>query len=346
MDEQAELLTLLGKLRKSEDQYRQLIEQASDAIYVLSPDGRFTNVNGSMCNLLGYDRSELLTMNIVDIVDPEQLKVDPLKYVSPSDPVTSTIRERRFVRKDGLIFDVEINVKTFPNDRVMVIARDITERKSAEKQIQKERELLLKSEANLQTILNNTDTAFALLSTRLEIIEYNNLALEYAQKEFNYTPDMGNNLLAHLPKERINKFNNYIKTVLSGEPVSYEINYPEQTGENSWYFVRMFPIADKGENILGIILAATNITERKHSEQKLQLAYKHISQHVASIREMTWKQSHLIRSPIANLKALTALLKADPTCAVTFEHIESELDRLDKIIVDMSNEASERTVMN
>lgn len=346
MDEQAELLNLLDKLKKSEDKYRQLIEQASDAIYILTPDGRFTDVNESMCRLLGYSRPEFLTMNIADIVDPEQLKVDPLKYVGPADPETSMIRERRFIRKDGQVFNVEINVKTFPNDRVMVIARDITERKNAEQQIQKERRWLLRSEANLQTILNNTDTAYALLSTKLEIIEYNKLALLYAQKEFNYKPELGNNLIAQLPKERITKFGKYIKTVLSGKVVSYEISYTEDMGDNSWYYVRMFPIADKEKKIHGMILAATDITERKHSEQKLQLAYKHISRHVASIQDMAWKQSHLIRSPIANLKALAALLKADPTCAVTLDHMVSELDRLDSIIVDMANEASEQTVLN
>lgn len=198
----------------------------------------------------------------------------------------------------------------------------------------------------MQTILNNADTAFALLSTKLEIIEYNKLALAYAEKEFSYTPDMGTNILAHLPKERTAKFNKYIKTVLGGKPVSYEISYSEPLGHNSWYYVRMFPIADKDQKILGLILAATDITDRKHSEQKLQLAYKHISQHVASIQDMAWKQSHLIRSPLANLKALTALLKVDPSCATTLNHIISELDRLDNIIVDMSNEASEQTVMN
>lgn len=346
MSERDELLDLLDKLKKSEDKYRQLIEQASDAIYILTPEGRFTEVNQSMCKMLGYDREEFLAMNIQDIIDPEQLRVDPLKYVAPAHPETSTVRERRFVHKNGHAFEVEINVKTFPNDKVMVIARDISGRKNAEKQLQRERDLLMRTEANLQTILNNADTAFALLSISLEIIEYNNLALQYAQKEFNYTSARGNNLLSHLPKERIAVFNKYVKTVLAGQAVSYEVSYAEPLDDNSWYYVRMFPIADKEQNILGIILAATDITERKRSEQKLQLAYKHISQHVASIREMAWKQSHLIRSPIANLKALTELLKADPSCAITLDHMLSELDRLDKIIVDMANEASEKTVLN
>jgi PAS domain-containing protein len=49
---------------------------------------------------------------------------------------------------------------------------DITERKQAEEQILKEKESLLRSEANLQTIINNTDTAYALLDTKLNILEH------------------------------------------------------------------------------------------------------------------------------------------------------------------------------
>jgi PAS domain S-box-containing protein len=467
--EQAELLTLLDKLKQSEEKYRELIEQASDAIYVLTYQGNFTSVNQSMCDLLGYSREEFLQMKITDLIDPEQLRTDPLRYVAPTEPVTSVVRERRFKRKNGEVFDVEINVKTFPNDRVMVIARDITkrkvmeldlktaelkfrtiadksmvgiyiiqeekfvyvnprfaevfgytpdemigqypadtiihpdnkeavkqrlrdrlsgkmesvhyetvgvckdgstnwiefygsrvvmndvpsiigtmlditERKHVEEQILKEKESLLRSEANLQTILNNTDTSYALLNTNLDVIEYNNMALEYAKKEFHYDARRGGNLIAYIPEERRAVFKEYLNTVLSGEPVSYEMSYPEPEGLHSCYHVRMFPIAGKAGQILGVVLAATDISERKRSEQHLQQAYKHIQRHAESIKDMAWKQSHLIRSPVANLKALAAMLKADPGDAIVLDYMMSELDRLDTVIIDMSNDASLQTV--
>lgn len=471
MKEQAELLNLLDQLQKSEEKYRQLIEQASDAIYILNHDGNFTNVNESMCLMTGYSREELLQMHISQLLDPEQLKTDPLKYVPRSAPETSTVRERRFLHKSGELFDVEVNVKTFPNDRVMVIARnvsvrkameldlsnaelkfrtiadksmvgiyivqhgkltyvnprfaevfgykqeelegqypsgliihpdhrdkvderirarldgeiesvhyetagmrkdgshnwiefygsrvvmsgipsiigtmlDITERKHAEEQIQREKESLIRSEANLQTILNNTDTAYALLNTDMQVLEYNNMALEYAYKEFKFDPELGNNLIAHIPPERVAKFNEYIGMVLNNEPVSYEISYAEQEGHHSWYYVRMFPIANREGQILGLVLAATDITDRKRSEHHLQQAYRNIHRHVESIKDMAWKQSHLIRSPLANLKALVDILKVDPADALVLSYIADELERLDRVIIDMSNEAGTQTVYN
>ena len=59
---------------------------------------------------------------------------------------------------------------------------------------------------------------------------------------------------------------------------------------------------------------------------------------------MAWKQSHLIRSPLANLKGLTNLLKEDPTEPVIFEHIQNELDRMDSIIIEMADDASDHDI--
>jgi two-component system, sporulation sensor kinase E len=60
MKEKAELLNLLNQLNKSEEKYRQLIEQASDAIYSLGHVGNLTDVNQSMCDMTGYTRDELI----------------------------------------------------------------------------------------------------------------------------------------------------------------------------------------------------------------------------------------------------------------------------------------------
>lgn len=472
MEEKAELLNLLNQLQKSEEKYRQLIEQASDAIYVLGHEGYFIDVNQSMCDMMGYTRAELLQMNVAEIIDPEQLKVDPLKYIPPSAPETSMVRERRFMHKSGLIFDVEINVKTFPHDRVMVIARDITvrkameadlvnaelkfrtiadrsmvgiyivqegkfvyvnprfaevfgympdelignyptrliihpnhrdevnesirarlsgevdsvhyqtvgqrkdgsnnwiefygsrvmlsgvpsiigtmlditERKRAEEQILKEKESLLRSEANLQTILNNTDTAYALLDAQLNIVESNYMALQYAEKEFNYDPALGTNLVTQIPADRKPKFKEYVTRVLSGSPVSYEVSYPGGPGNQPiWYHVRMFPIAGREQQILGLVFAATDISDRKRAEYHLQQAYRNIQYHVESIKDMAWKQSHLIRSPLANLKALVDILRADPVDQNALDYLSSELERLDTVIIEMSNDATGRTVYN
>ena len=92
--------TFEDQLLKSEEKYRSLIEHASDAIYVLDFKGNFTDANESMCKMTGYSKRELLQLNIEQLIDPEQLKTDPVAH-GPRSRGESVIRERRLVRKGG-----------------------------------------------------------------------------------------------------------------------------------------------------------------------------------------------------------------------------------------------------
>ena len=87
-------------------------------------------------------------------------------------------------------------------------------------------------------------------------------------------------------------------------------------------------------------MALYNITERKSAEQDLKSAYERIQSHINSIKQMAWKQSHLVRSPLANLKALADMLKIHPEDKEALKHFHAELNRLDDIIHEMAKEAS------
>ena len=568
-------------IKESEEKYQSLFEQASDAIYVVNAEGTLTNVNKSMCDLVGYTADELLTMHIADLLNAELIKANPLLY-STAKPGDSVIGERQVVHKNGAIIDVEINGKKFADNRVLVIARDITERKAMELElktaelkfrtladksmvgiyiVQKgkftyvnprfaevfgyepgeligkpsvkaiihpdyqaisnenvrlrvdgeadgvhyeamgkrkdgsanwiefygnravfddeptiigsmiditerklaENELRLseqkykmlfdsspmpllmvnkndlsiiaanteavklygytneellkmtikdmrheedrdqvwdnfkqdldtssergifrhvkkngtiiyvqviahdimfegkqvrlglyndlteklkaerehqKTEANLQTILNTTDTAYALLDRNLTVLEYNEKALTFAKNEFNFDPEDSSKLFDHLPENRRSRFFQYIDDVLKGETISYEVSYPQHEEMNIWYYVRMFPISNKENQILGLVLAITDITERKDAEQSLQSAYERIKGNIQLIREMVWKQSHILRSPLANLKGLTTILQSNPADEEVMRYIKIELERMDTVFSEMAEDSS------
>ena len=116
---------------KSEEKYHSLIEHASDAIYVLDFKRTFTDVNESMCKMTGYTREELLQLKVEAIIDPDELKIDPLPDTMDTSG-QSIVRERKFMRKNGQRFTVEINVKKFTDNLILVIARDVSDRKKME----------------------------------------------------------------------------------------------------------------------------------------------------------------------------------------------------------------------
>lgn len=61
-------------LRESEERFRTLVQQASDAIFVHDTEGRLLDVNQSACESLGYSRKELLRMTVLDIEQDVRLE--------------------------------------------------------------------------------------------------------------------------------------------------------------------------------------------------------------------------------------------------------------------------------
>jgi signal transduction histidine kinase len=118
------------------------------------------------------------------------------------------------------------------------------------------------------------------------------------------------------------------------------VDYSNAGGSVYWYDVKLSPITNDNNDILGMLMALYDITERKTAEQDLKNAYERIQSHINSIKQMAWKQSHLVRSPLANLKALAEILRIHPEDKEALEHFQTELNRLDDIIHEMAKEAS------
>jgi PAS domain S-box-containing protein len=102
-------------------------------------DGYFLDVNTSLCKQFGYSKEELMTMNVRQLIDPKELEENPMRF---DIQVGETVfNDRRMMRRDGTIVEVEANVKMLPDRRMLAIARDVTERKKTANQVIRERNL-------------------------------------------------------------------------------------------------------------------------------------------------------------------------------------------------------------
>ena len=131
------------RLRRSEENHRTLVEQASDGIFVSDPEGKLIDVTSSGCRMLGYSRQELLERSIQDLITGDDQQAQPL-HMEELRTGKSILSERPVMRADGSIIMVEINARGLSDGRLQGIVRDITERKRAE------RSLLLLSETQRQ----------------------------------------------------------------------------------------------------------------------------------------------------------------------------------------------------
>ena len=121
-------------LRQSEERFRELVEQASDSIFVADLDGRYTDVNSAGCRMLGFERDEIVGKTIIDLFPPED--IDRLQRAKEELLQGDTqVAEWRLRRKDGSYLPVEISAKILPDGRWQGIVRDISERRLAEVQL-------------------------------------------------------------------------------------------------------------------------------------------------------------------------------------------------------------------
>lgn len=141
-------------LRQSEEQYRDLYENANDIIYTLDLDGNFTSANKAAERLFGYSREELMKMNRKDIVAPDHLHIGPgmVERRLAGEEIPNYCGD--IIARDGRRLTIETSVRLLYRDGMPVgiqgIARDITERKLAEEQLKQFAEKLETSNRELE----------------------------------------------------------------------------------------------------------------------------------------------------------------------------------------------------
>ena len=126
-------------LRASEEQYREVFENAKDIVYTDDLRGNVTSLNRAGEELTGYSREEVVRMNVDQILAPESLEAarELSRRLLAGEKVPPVVME--LVRKDGRHLTVEVAVRLLTRQGKPVgfegIARDITERRQLEQQL-------------------------------------------------------------------------------------------------------------------------------------------------------------------------------------------------------------------
>ena len=140
---------LEAALRETQTLYENLILNASDAITLINPQGTFALVNPKFCELSGYSEEETKKLHFSRLIHPEDLNLFAERHSRtlagenlPGD------YQFRIIRKTGEIVFVDFNANAVKREGeiigIQAIARDITERKHAERELQARMEELEK----------------------------------------------------------------------------------------------------------------------------------------------------------------------------------------------------------
>lgn len=116
-------------LRRSEQQYATLVEQAADGIVMTDADRRLVAVNSAICTMSGYSRDELIGRAVDDLFAPGSVSA---LLERAGDGLAGPVPEIEAVRKDGGRFPAEVSLRLSADGSVQAIIRDVTARYAAE----------------------------------------------------------------------------------------------------------------------------------------------------------------------------------------------------------------------
>lgn len=323
----------------SERKFQTLIENISDAILLLDVKGTVLYQSLSAERISGFPSAQVLGRSIFELLHPADLQI-ATRFLKQAilKPALSIPTSYRIQQKKGGFIWVEGTITNFLHDEniksLIIDYRNITERKISEERLQK-------SEANLRTIFDNTNVSYVLADKNFRILSFNSSSVYTYSKEFGVNIKEGESLLGYLPEDRRKATEERFRKALRGEKVSYEMSFLQPSGNTTWYNVNMFAVRDEIYNLLGFIISSENITERKNIELERNKMLSDIVQHNKDLEQFAYIISHNLRSPVANILGLSALMENSPDMdKASFDKCMTGLTlsvkKLDEVIVDLN----------
>jgi len=266
-------------LKKSEQKYRMLMENIRDGVYMLDKKGRFTFVNDVIIRRSKQTREWFLDKSYLDVIRPkdrERVRKN-FEAVMRGDEISAY--KLAYPTASGDELWVEVNTTVLRTETGIIgllgISRDISDRKLAEKRLEKARielenrvekrtaELRKKTE-QLNALMNATADTQLLIDLEGTVISANEIAAKrFKTKIDDLVGRCGYNLLPPaLATMRKAKVERVIRT---GKPERFK---DERNG--IIFETTICPVFDEDRNVSQLAVFARDITRRERDFEKLR----------------------------------------------------------------------------
>ncbi|MFZ1639835.1 MAG: EAL domain-containing protein [Candidatus Contendobacter sp.] len=138
----ADLKRIEETLRASETRFRSYFELPLIGIALTGPDKRWWEVNDRLCEMLGYQRAQLLQLSWSELTHPEDLAVEMVQFERVMNRrIEGYSLDKRFIRQDGNLLHTSVSSRCLRRangviEHFVTVVQDITKRKQAEERVQ------------------------------------------------------------------------------------------------------------------------------------------------------------------------------------------------------------------
>jgi PAS domain S-box-containing protein len=143
-----QLLSAERALEKSEEKFRSIMENSSDAILITNQKGKYVYSNKTASDMLGYSATEIAGKTFADISPPDKIEEysDVFKHILTEGKKILT--EIELLKKDGNFISTDLSAVLLPDGTVYGSCRDISERKKAELSLRENEKQLIRLNAD------------------------------------------------------------------------------------------------------------------------------------------------------------------------------------------------------
>ena len=254
-------------LRESETRFRTFVDHAGDALFVYDLEQRtVVDVNREACESLGYTREEIIGKMPIAF-HPESYQGD-MELVAERAAAGETVFDTHWHRrKDGTLFPVEVHTSRVlygGRQFLLMIARDISDRLRAE-------EAIRQSEKQLREVIETIPAIAWTMSSDGSLEFVNKRWQEYTGMSPEEVVGFGWKSAFH-PKDIERYADKSRASLASGAVFEDEVRIRSGgTGEYRWFISRAVPLRDEQGKIVRWYGTATDIHDRKRSEERLQV---------------------------------------------------------------------------
>ena len=266
-------------LRVSEERHRLLADNATDVIWVMNLDGRFTYVSPSVKKLRGYTSDEVMQQSLEQALTATSI---PIAQKALGDSIAAMTAGKPFVEfrgeleqpcKDGSTVWTDVTTSGMQNAAgefigILGVTRNITERKTTE-------DARRDSEEKLQAVFDVADVGVSITDRNGKYVMFNNWWSEHLGYDREEIQNLKNTDITH--PDDIEESRAWFLKLIEGKIERYRLEKRFVRKDQSvfWGDLSVSPIRDKKSNsITNVVGMVTDITQRKQMEDEVrQLAF-------------------------------------------------------------------------
>ncbi|HEY8548482.1 MAG TPA: diguanylate cyclase [Vicinamibacterales bacterium] len=274
---------LREKLRASEERFRLLIENSSDGIYLLGPDGQVVYASEPVSRILGFGIEELVGRHFLDYLHPDDRDQAAWFFADIlSKPGVAVRASYRCLHRDGEFRQLEaVGVSRLAEPglgAVVINFRDVTERGRLERAVRE-------SDERFRAVFESALVGIARVDLGGRLVEVNRALHEM----FGHGPDelRGRQLVEFMhPDERESALRDW-KDLVDGafDHSRAERRIVRKDGGPVWVNLTASMLRDSAGRARFAIVMLENISERKQAEAALHDTNRRLADWVAELEQ-------------------------------------------------------------